>query len=1423
MLSRFYQKKSKIIYSLNIIYAIIICGLFLFVFNRAEAQDFIWQEANTSGFDGDVDNRDIRSLATFGGNLYAGTEQPITGTGGQIWRSSNGITWNEIIADGFGDAGNTGISSLMVFGGFLYAGTENAAGLELWRSSNGTSWNAIAATGEVGASYGNGFGIANNTGAISMEIYNSYLYLSATRGPGAQIWRTIDGTTWTQINDSGFNYGETYIYNLESFGSNLYAGTGASRGEIWRCDSCNVAGDWGDVVGDGPPPAAHEGGFGDMFISSIHKLITFGSNIYAGTDRQINGGQVWRSSNGTAWTEIVGDSAATTGGFGDGNNVAMMSGLVSNGYLYFGTSNGTTGTEVWRSSNGTSWTEVVGDGADGNAIGYDEDGFGKGNNNEISTSMAEFNNHLYIGTYNDSDGAELFRLNYIPEGSTVTAAQSDDGDGKVSISFPIDDEDRDDVRAQIQYNIGSGWEDPTMSTSEINATTGTPSVNNIATYQINNISIPAVGENTITAIWNSETDIGSVDVEDVLIRVRYNDTISTSGWIESDQFDLDNVPPNPPTLDEVDSPTNISTQSIAGSKDAYASVILTSSLVTDVEIVDYDDETSGWSYSLSLAEGTNTLRLRSEDDKGNSSSTITGSIVLDTTAPNTEADPSGGTYIGIIDEVTLSSDEAGTTIYYTTDGSDPDLRSDTYADPLEITDNTTLKFFGVDSLGNQEDINEETYVLIDSAVRLTKSVSVESAEVAAAPPFEFKYAGLTIPSVSGGFNNLKAIALRSINFIKYPSYELYQKIAQILIILLLITFGIIVSIVIFRIIKNRGVQSKNFIKSLNLVYLSQSKLILGLIIFISLFALSESLIAVHMLSAADAEIERGDVLIYRIDYQNIGEEDVRDFYFVDSIPLFTEYNLESMEIDGTSVTDSSDIDNADFNNTWPGHTYFNIGDLSVGDSGYITFSVKVSDIAIDGALVSNRAIGGYNPGEIRVESNTVSNNVSVESIDDTSTDDDTSTSDTSTTTSTTSRTTSSRGGSVTGTIEDDNSETENDENSNNNSETSKIPDGEDSFTNRNGNRVNGDKDSVNQIIEEIPPISLFDNLKNINKFALAPILALLALLNLFSTFSLSNIVPFLRYIWQIFTEPLLYFGKGKRKGWGVVYNSQTKKPIDLALVRLYDKRTKKLIETKVTDFEGRYAFIVESGVECYMQVQKSGFIFPSKILASVQSDKNYKNIYHGEMISAGRDVDNKKKEQGYIAYDIPVDVKEGLVYSNEMPHKPIKAGIRNIKELEKASSVAIIREDKKIISVLRNFKIHKVLAFIGPLLGLASFVFTPTWIMFVLLLLHLAMLAFFIMLAKRKDEKPFGRIYNIDNSNSLSQSVVRLFDAKYGRLLSTTISKNDGRYGFLVGDNKYLLNSTKKGYILPEGKVEIEGDSKKIVKEDLGMKKSKKQ
>ena len=84
-------------------------------------------------------------------------------------------------------------------------------------------------------------------------------------------------------------------------------------------------------------------------------------------------------------------------------------------------------------------------------------------------------------------------------------------------------------------------------------------------------------------------------------------------------------------------------------------------------------------------------------------------IVLaeDIVAPQTFASPAGCSYISEI-FVTLSADETAT-IYYTTDGSDPDTGSSVYSIPLVINSDTTLKFFGMDAAGNPESINTEIY------------------------------------------------------------------------------------------------------------------------------------------------------------------------------------------------------------------------------------------------------------------------------------------------------------------------------------------------------------------------------------------------------------------------------------------------------------------------------------------------------------------------------------------------------------------------------------------------------------------------------------------------------------------------------------------------------------------------------------------
>lgn len=90
---------------------------------------------------------------------------------------------------------------------------------------------------------------------------------------------------------------------------------------------------------------------------------------------------------------------------------------------------------------------------------------------------------------------------------------------------------------------------------------------------------------------------------------------------------------------------------------------------------------------------------------------------LDPTAPSSSADPAGGSY-NTPRSVTITATDnvdSDPTIYYTTDGSDPDLNSPSGDRTLTviISEDTTLKFFAVDDATNQEDINTETYTIAE--------------------------------------------------------------------------------------------------------------------------------------------------------------------------------------------------------------------------------------------------------------------------------------------------------------------------------------------------------------------------------------------------------------------------------------------------------------------------------------------------------------------------------------------------------------------------------------------------------------------------------------------------------------------------------------------------------------------------------------
>jgi DNA-binding beta-propeller fold protein YncE len=303
-----------------------------------------WTAAITNGF-GYTQNQGIADLMRFNGNLYASTNNwdiAINNTrGGEIWRSGNGVDWTRVVSQGFGDPIVNGeIYRLATFSNTLYAaswGFTTTRGAQIWGTSDGLGWTNIVT---------NGFGNANNGGVMAMQVFSGYLYAGTWNSTaGGEAWRTNDGTTWTQINASGFNGPtNTVVLSLAEFNGYLYAGTRnwTTGGEIWRCNSCDSGGNWIQVVG---PAGSIGSGFGNIANGRIEALFVFGNRLYAATySGNGEGMEVWRTANGTNWEQVG------LAGFGDSNNFAPTSKTVTafNNRLYIGTNNSANGLEIWK-------------------------------------------------------------------------------------------------------------------------------------------------------------------------------------------------------------------------------------------------------------------------------------------------------------------------------------------------------------------------------------------------------------------------------------------------------------------------------------------------------------------------------------------------------------------------------------------------------------------------------------------------------------------------------------------------------------------------------------------------------------------------------------------------------------------------------------------------------------------------------------------------------------------------------------------------------------------------------------------------------------------------------------------------------------------------------------------------------------------
>jgi hypothetical protein len=151
----------------------------------------------------------------------------------------------------------------------------------------------------------------------------------------------------------------------------------------------------------------------------------------------------------------------------------------------------------------------------------------------------------------------------------------------------------------------------------------------------------------------------------------------------------------------------------AGTYNANQSVTLTANETATIyyTLDGSTPTTSSTVYSgpISIA-ATTTIKYIAMDTAGNSSAVQSISYTIDTTAPVITASSSGGTFTSS-QTVTLSSNETGTTIYYTLDGSTPTTSSPVYNSALTISSTSTLKFLGKDTAGNQSAVQSVSFTI----------------------------------------------------------------------------------------------------------------------------------------------------------------------------------------------------------------------------------------------------------------------------------------------------------------------------------------------------------------------------------------------------------------------------------------------------------------------------------------------------------------------------------------------------------------------------------------------------------------------------------------------------------------------------------------------------------------------------------------
>lgn len=248
-------------------------------------------------------------------------------------------------------------------------------------------------------------------------------------------------------------------------------------------------------------------------------------------------------------------------------------------------------------------------------------------------------------------------------------------------------------------------------------------------------------------------------------------------------------------------------------------------------------------------------------------------------------------------------------------------------------------------------------------------------------------------------------------------------------------------------------------------------------------------------------------------------------------------------------------------------------------------------------------------------------------------------------------------------------------------------------------------------------------------------------------------VPLLRFF---LFQPFFFFALRKRSAWGEVYDSMKKLPVELAIVRLLDDSTGRVVQTRVTDRAGRYFFLADIG-EYRIAVDKDSYTFPSTLLAGVKVDGRLADLYAGETLSA-------TEERTFIAPNIPID------------------------------PVGVDKTPARILVARRLRRLQYAVVAAGIVVAALSLAIVPAWQVFLILLGHLLLYFLFVRYVLPRAAKGWGVVSDAVSQAPVGRAIARLFSKEYDKLVDTQLTDSKGRYAFLAGPNDYYVVFEKEGY-----------------------------